>query len=164
MFFLKRLSNALSSSHVVLVTILFIAIIVSRSWLLHSPSLPRFLSVTSAALRHMVFFGLSLRLIIRQFPRRSECTRQYILARAAGEYGVSILPSLQESAGKSRAPPPETPLLLSVKHQISVPSLARPAKQISCLLQRKAAIPALESLHPLQAQCTTAKACLRSFR
>src|SRR5690348_9503792 len=40
---------------------------------------PAFLVCHSAGLRHMGFFRLVL--INSQFPRRSECSRQYILAR-----------------------------------------------------------------------------------
>src|SRR5213078_5401131 len=53
-----------------------------------------------------------------------------------GEYAcVPFFPSRQESAGKSRAPPPQTPPAASAQaSDFRSPLLARPAKQISCLL------------------------------
>src|SRR5258707_15727523 len=58
------------------------------------------------------FFSACLCVLINsQFPRCSECAHQYILARRrqANYACVPSFPSRQESAGKSRAPPPQTP-------------------------------------------------------
>ena len=109
----------------------------------HRSSLPAFLMWYSAARRHMAPFPACLcALLNSQFPRRSECARQHILARRRqANMRVSHLSpaagNRQENLGRLLH---KRRLLLQRKHQISVPLLARPAKQISCLLLEKPAI------------------------
>src|SRR5437773_11019349 len=79
--------------YVVLVTSPFYCYSCFALLLLSYSSLPAFLICYSAALRHMGFFSACLRVLINsQSPRRSECTRQCILARRQANLRVSHLP------------------------------------------------------------------------
>src|SRR5207244_2357618 len=143
MFFSKRALNSLSSSarcsgdKSFLLLLMFRAlvaliVVASRvSYLLFRCAPP-----------HGVWSACLCVLINSQFPCRSESTRQYILARRRqANMRVSHLSpaarNRQENLGRLL---PKRRLLLQRKHQISVPLLARPAKQISCLLHEKLAI------------------------
>src|ERR1700730_3102408 len=77
-----------------------------------------------------------------QFPHRSECTRQYILARRQANMRVSHLsPAARNRPENLGRLLHKRGLPLQRKHQISETLLARPAQQISCLLHEKPAIP-----------------------
>src|SRR5439155_5210124 len=93
---------------------------------------------------HMGFFSACLCVLINsQFPRRSECTRQYILARRrqANMRVPHLSPAARNRQENLGCLLHKRCLLLQRKHQISVPPLlARPAKQIACLLHEKLAI------------------------
>src|SRR5438552_18010317 len=101
-------------------------------------------------------------LINSQFPRRSECTRQYILARRRqANMRVSHLSpaagNRQENLGRLL---PKRRLLLQRKHQISVPPCLRGQRSkfpASYTKSRQSCVRVL--FHPLQAQCNPAKAC-----
>src|SRR6266550_3471678 len=90
-----------------------------------------------------VFFGLSLRSY--QFAvstRFGVHPSVHPRSPPPGEYAcVPSFPSRPESARKSRAPPPQNAACCSsVSIRFPYPLLARPAKQISCLLHEKPAI------------------------
>jgi len=139
-----------------------------------------FLSVTSAALRHMavVFFGLSLRsyqfAVSTLFGVHPSVHPRSPAARGGERrniWGTLVMrvpifpPAARKSARKSRgASSTKRRLLLQRKHQIfRNPLLARPAKQISCLLHEKQAILRGEySFRPLQAQWQSCESLLRS--
>src|SRR5207245_7673364 len=70
---------------------------------------------------------------------------------------VPSFPSRQESARKSRAPPPQTP-----PADFRTPLLARPAKQISCLLHEKPAILPGSTLPPPPGSVQSCESLLRS--
>ena len=94
----------------------------------HRSSLPAFLMWYSAARRHMAPFPACLcALLNSQFPRRSECARQHILARRGqANMPVSHLSpaarNRQENLGRLLH---KRRLLLQRKHQISVASCLR---------------------------------------
>src|SRR6202035_6082603 len=111
----------------------------------------------------MGFFSACLCvLIISQFPRRSESTRQYILARRRqANMRVSHLSpaarNRQENLGgllhKRR-------LLLQRKHQISIPPCLRSQRSKFSASYTKSWQSCVGVLfHPLQAQCNPAKVC-----
>src|SRR6266487_662806 len=144
MFFSKRAFNALSSSSrcsgdkFVLLLLMFRALVglivvtFRVSYLLLRCSPP-----------HGVFFGLSLRSY--QFAVSTPFgvhPSVHPRSPGPGEYAcVPSFPSRQESAGKSRAPPPQTlPAASAQASDFRSLLLARPAKQISCLLHEKPAI------------------------
>src|SRR6516225_3381815 len=112
MFFSKRALNALSSSSRCSGDKSFLLLLMYRALvaLIVVASLISYLLVRCAP-PHGFFSACLCVLINSQFPRRSECPRQYILAPPPpGEYAcVPSFPSRQESAGKSRAPPRQTP-------------------------------------------------------
>src|SRR2546430_961563 len=101
-------------------------------------------------------------LINSQFPRRSECTRQYILARRRqANVRVSYLSpatrNRQENLGRLLH---KRRLLLQRKHQISVASCLRGQRSkfpASYTKSRQSFLGAL--LHPLQAQSKPSKVC-----
>src|SRR5207237_9378345 len=104
---------------------------------------PRFLSVTPLRSATWDFVGLSLRSY--QFAVSTPFGLHpsvHPRSPPPGEYAcVPSFPSRQESAGKSRAPPPQTPPAAPAQaSDFRSPLLARPAKQISCLLLEKPAI------------------------
>src|SRR5207249_10525173 len=100
------------------------------------------------------FFGLSLHSYNSQFPCRSECTRQYILARRRqANMRVSHLsPSArnrQENLGRLLH---KRRLLLQRKHQISVPPACEATEANFLPPTRKAGNPAWEYSSTLQAR------------
>src|SRR5438876_11194934 len=144
MFFSKRALNALSSSArcsgdksflLLLMSCALVALIVVASRVSYL--------LLRCAPPHRILSACLCVLINSQFPRCSDCTRQYILARRRqANMRVSHLsPAVrnrQENLGRLLH---KRRLLLRRKHQISVPPLlARPAKQIACLLHEKLAI------------------------
>src|SRR5262245_4952824 len=103
-------------------------------------------------------------LIHSEFPRRSECTRQYILV--CGRQANMRVPHLSPAAGNGQEDlgrlPDKRLLLLQGEHQISVALCLRgersefPASHTNC---RQSCVRVL--FHPLQAQCNAAKICGR---
>src|SRR5437879_12560060 len=99
----------------------------------------------------MGFFRLVFAFLsIRGFPSRSECTRQYILARRRqANMRVSHLSpaarNRQENLGRLLH---KRRLLLQRKHQISVPPACEASEAHFLPPTRKAANPAWEPLHP----------------
>src|SRR5580692_4694684 len=81
-----------------------------------------------------------------------------------GEYAcVPSFPSRQESAGKSRAPPPQTPPSAPVQaSDFRSPLLARPAKQISYFLHEKRAILRGSTLPPPPGSVQSCESLVRS--
>src|SRR3984893_14438029 len=127
MFFSKRAFNAPSNSLrcsgdksflLLLMSNAFIALIVVAS---HVSYL-----LLRRAPPHGAFSACLCVHINSQFPHRSECTRQYILARRQANMRVSHLSpaarNRQENLGRFLH---KRPLLLQRKHQISVPPCLR---------------------------------------
>src|SRR5208282_756821 len=110
-FFSKRAFNAPSSSLRCSGDKSFLLLFMFRAFVALMVVASPFLICYSAALRHMVFFGLSLRSY--QFAVSTPFgVHPSVHPRSPppGEYEcVPSFPSRQESAGKSRAPPPQTP-------------------------------------------------------
>src|ERR1700736_970589 len=163
MFFSKRVFNALSSSsrcsgdRSFLLLLMFralVALIVVASrvsyLLLRCPPPHRFFSACLCVL------------INSQFPCRSECTRQYILARhRQANMRVSHLSpaarNWQENLGRLLH---KRRLLLQRKHQISAPPCVRGQRSkfpASYTKSRQSRVGVL--FHSLQAQCNPAKIC-----
>src|SRR5438132_3609549 len=143
MFFSKRAFNSLSSSSRCSADKSFLLLLMFRALVAVIVVASR---VSYLLLRcappHGGFFGLSLRSY--QFAVSTPFgVHPSVHPRSPppGEYAcVPSFPSRQESAGKSRAPPPQTPpCCSSVSIRFPYPLLARPAKQISCLLHEKPA-------------------------
>src|ERR1700719_4278804 len=95
----------------------------------------------------MFFSGLSLFLPLRSYPFAVSTLfglhpSVHPRSPRPGEYVcVPSFPSRQESARKSRVPPPQTPPAVPASaSDFRTPLLARPAKHISCLLHEKPAI------------------------
>src|ERR1700757_685330 len=125
MFFSKRAFNALSSSSRCSGDKSFLLLLMFRALVALIVVAPRASNLLLRRASSHVFFSACLCVLINsQFPRRSECARQYILARRRqANMCVSHLSpaarNRQENLGgllhKSRLP-------LQRKHQISVPS------------------------------------------
>src|SRR6266513_2825290 len=144
MFFSKRAFNALGSSLRCSGDKSFLLLFMFRAFvaLIVVASRVSYLLLRCAP-PHGVFFGLSLRsyqfAVSTPFGVHSSVHPR---SPPPGEYAcVPSFPSRQESAGKSRAPPPQTPPAAPAQaSDFRSPLLARPAKQISCLLLEKPAI------------------------
>src|ERR1700704_3658009 len=160
MFFSKRAFNAPSKSSrcsgdkLLLMFRAFVALmaVASRVSYLLLPCAPP----------HGFFSACLCVLINSQFPRRSECTRQYILARRRqANMRVSHLSpdarNRQENLGSLLH---KRRLLLQRKHQISVPPSLRGQRSkfpASYTKSRQSCVGVL--FHPLQAQCNPVKVC-----
>src|SRR5207253_627530 len=162
MFFSKRALNALSTARcsgdksflLLLMSCALVALIVVAS------------RVSNLLLRcappHGVFSACLCVLINSQFPRRSECTGQYILARRRqANMRVSHLSpaarNRQENLGRLLH---KRRLLLQRKHQISVPPCLRGQRSkfpASYTKSRQSCVGVL--FHALQAQRNPAKIC-----
>src|SRR6266849_291073 len=166
MFFSKRAFNALSSSSRCSGEKSFLLLLMFRALVaLIVVAFPRFLSITPLRSATWVFFGLSLRsyqfAVSTPFgvhPSVHPCSSP------PGEYAcVPSFPSRQESARKSRAPPPQTPPAAPASASAFLtPLLARPAKQISCLLHEKPAILRGSTLPPPPGSVQSCESLLRS--
>src|SRR3989475_5836359 len=144
MFFSKRAFNALSSSSRCSGDKSFLLLLMFRALvaLIVVASRVSYLLLRCAP-PHGGFFGLSLRSY--QFAVSTPFgVHPSVHPRSPppGEYAcVPSFPSRRESAGKSRAPPPQTPPAAPAQaSDFRSLLLARPAKQISCLLHEKPAI------------------------
>src|SRR5882724_10529359 len=150
MFFSKRAFNALSSSSrcsgdksfllpLVFCALVALIVVASRVFYLLLRCAPH------------VYFGLSLRSyqVAISTPFGVHPSAHPRLP-PPGEYAcVPSFPSRQESAGKSRAPLPQTPPAAPASaSDFRTPLLARPAKQISCLLYERREIPRESTLPP----------------
>ena len=128
----------------------------------HSLRFPRFLSVTPLRSATSGFFSACLCVLINsQVPRRSECTRQYVLACRQANMGVShFSPSArdwQENLGRLLH---KRCLLLQRKHQISVALCLRRERSkfpASYTRSRQSRVRIL--FHAFQAQRNPAKIC-----
>src|SRR5438445_67156 len=162
MFFSKRALNALSTARcsadksflLLLMSCALVALIVVASRVSYL--------LLRCAPPHGGFFGLSLRSY--QFAVSTPFgVHPSVHPRSPppGEYAcVPSFPSRRESAGKSRATPPQTPPAAPAQaSDFRTPLLARPAKQISRLLHEKPAILRGSTLPLPQAQCNPAKVC-----
>src|ERR1700730_3652643 len=162
MFFSKRAFNALSSSSRCPGDKSFLLLLMFRALGALIVVASRVLICYSAALRHMGFFSACLCVLINsQSPRRSECTRQYILARRRANMRVSHLSpaarNRQENLGRLLH---KRRLLLQRQHQISVPPRLRGQRSkfpASYTKSRQSCVGVF--FHPLQAQCNPAKVC-----
>src|SRR4030088_1119553 len=126
-------------------------------------SLPAFLIFYCAASARRDFFSPCLSVLIHsQFPCRSECTRQYILARRRqANMRVSHLsPAARNRQENLGCLLHKRGLLLQRKHQISVPSRLRGQRSKFPASYTKSWQSCVGVLfHPLQAQCNLAKVC-----
>src|SRR2546423_11054459 len=163
MFFSKRAFNALGSSSrcsgdkSFLLLLMFRAltaliVVASRVCLL----------LLRCAPPHGFFSACLCVLINSQYPRRSECTRQYILAcRRQANMRVSHLsPAARNRQENLRSLVHKRRLLLQRKHQISVRPCLRGQRSkfpASYTKSRQSGVGVL--FHPLQAQCNRAKVC-----
>src|SRR5882762_3491485 len=92
MFFSKRAFNAPRNSSACSGEKSFLLLLMFRALVALMVVASRVSYLLPAALRHMGFFPACLCVLINsQFPRRSECTRQYILARRQANMRVSHL-------------------------------------------------------------------------
>src|SRR6202158_1246624 len=110
MFFSKRAFNALSSSSRCSGDKSFLLLLMFRALVALIVVSPRVSYLLLAALRHVVLFGLSLRSY--QFAVSTPFgVHPSVHPRSPpGEYACDpSFPSRQESSGKPRAPPPQTP-------------------------------------------------------
>src|SRR6266480_1390980 len=162
MFFSKRALNALSSSArcsgdksflLLLMSCALVALIVVASRVSYL--------LLRCAPPHGILSACLCVLINSQFPRRSDCTRQYILARRRqANMRVSHLSpaarNRQENLGRLLH---KRRLLLQRKHQISVPPACEASEANFLPPTRKAGNPAWEYSSTLQAQCNPAKIC-----
>src|SRR5207253_2300800 len=166
MFFSKRAFHALSScSHCsgdkpFLLLLMFLAVVA----LIVVASCVSYLLLRCAP-PHGSSFGLSLRSY--QFAVSTPFgvhPSVHPRSQPPGEYAcVPSFPSRQESAGKSRAPPPQTPPAAPAQaSDFRTPLLARPAKQISCLLHEKPAILRGSTLPPPPGSAQSCESLLRS--
>src|SRR6516164_2688333 len=144
MFFSKRAFNALSSSSRCSGDKSFLLLLTFRALVALIVVASRISYLLLRCAPPYEFFSACLCVLINsQFPRSSECTRQYILARRrqANMRVAHLSPASrnrQENLGRLLH---KRRLLLQPKHQISViPPLARSAKQIPYLLHEKPAI------------------------
>src|SRR6266550_1927838 len=163
MFFSKRAFNALSSSSRCSGDKSFLLLLMFRA-------LTALIVVASRVCYRLLrcapprgFFSACLYVLINsQYPRSSECTRQYILAcRRQANMRVSHLSpaarNRQENLGRLLH---KRRLLLQRKHQISVPPCLRGQRSkfpASYTKSRQSRVGVL--FHPLQAQCNRAKVC-----
>src|SRR6266481_2699008 len=158
LFFSKRAFNAPSSSSRCSGDKSLLLLLMFRAVLIVVAS--AFLICYSAALRQIGACSACLcALINSQFPRRSECTRQYILARRQANMRVSHLSpaarNRQENLGRLLH---KRRLLLQRKHQIPVPPCLRGQRSkfpASNTKSRQSCVGVL--FKPLQAQCNPAK-------
>src|SRR5258708_6852572 len=155
MFFSKRAFNALSSSSRCSGDKSFLVLLMFRA-------LVALIVVASVPPLRGFFSACLCVLINSQSPRRSECTRQYILARRRqANMRVSHLSpaarNRQENLGRLLH---KRRLLLQRKHQISVPPCLRGQRSkfpASYTKSRQSCVRVL--FHALQAQCNLAKIC-----
>src|SRR5437667_3381068 len=155
MFFSKRAFNALSSSARCSGDKSFLLLLMSRALVALIVVASRVSYVLlRCAPSHGGFFGLSLRSY--QFAVSTPFGLHpsvHPRSPPPGEYAcVPSFPSRRESAGKSRATPPQT----------RTPLLARPAKQISRLLHEKPAILRGSTLPPPPGPVQSCESLLRS--
>src|SRR6266446_3581379 len=160
MFFSKRAFNALSNSSRCSGDKSFLLLLIFRAFVALMVVAFRVSYLLLAALRRMLFFSACLCVLINsQFPRRSECTRQYVLARRQANMRVSHLSpaarNRQENLGRLLH---KRRLLLQRKHQIPVPPCLRGQRSkfpASNTKSRQSCVGVL--FKPLQAQCNPAK-------
>src|SRR5207245_9818669 len=163
MFFSKRAFNSLSSSSRCSADKSFLLLLMFRALvaLIVVASRVSYLLLRCAP-PHGGFSACLCVLINSQFPRRSECTRQYILARRRqANVRVSYLSpatrNRQENLGRLLH---KRRLLLQRKHQISVASCLRGQRSkfpASYTKSRQSCVRFL--LYPLHAQCNPANVC-----
>src|SRR2546422_4184750 len=162
MFFSKRAFNAPSSSSRCSGDKSFLLLLMFRALVLIVVASRVSYLLLRCAPPHGGFSACLCVLINSQFPRRSECTRQYILARRRqASVRVSHLSpatrNRQENLGRFLH---KRRLLLQRKHQISVASCLRGQRSkfpASYTKSRQSCVGVL--FHPLQAQCNPAKVC-----
>src|ERR1700682_6520982 len=162
MFFSKRACNALSSSARCSGDKSFLLLLAFRALvaLIVVASRVSYLLLRCAP-PHGFFSACLCVLINSQSPRRSECTRQYILARRQANMRVSHLSpaarNRQENLGRLLH---KRRLLLQREHQISLPPFLRRQRSkfpASYTKSRQSCVGVL--FHPLQAQRNPAKVC-----
>src|SRR5712691_9990310 len=162
MFFSKRAFNALSSSSRYSGDKSFLLLLMFRALALIGAASRFSYLLLRCAPPHGFFSACLCVLINSQFPRRSECTRQYILARRrqANVRVSHFSPATrnrQENLGRLLH---KRRLLLQRKHQISVAPCLRGQRSKFPASYTKSRQSCVEVLfHPLQAQCNPAKVC-----
>ena len=163
MFFSKRAFNAPSSSSRCSGDKSFLLLLMFRALvaLIVVASRVSYLLLRCAP-PHGFFSACLCVLINSQSPRRSDCTRQYILARRRQpnmrvSHFSPAARNRQENLGRLLH---KRRLLLQRKHQISVPPCLRGQRSkflASYTKSRQSCVGVL--FHPVQAQCNPAKIC-----